>query len=182
VGPPGSGKSTIAQFLEEFLLRDKNVRVGRIQMDGYHIPKNKLSAQDMQRRGAYWTFDPEKLLNDLLNLKSKKTTFFPSFDHGQGDPVEQAVKIEGNVQVVIVEGNYLLLKQAEHWNRIAELFDQSWFIHADKEIIRERLVQRHMSTGDSKERAIFRVENNDLINADLIFSTSCHASRMISNN
>jgi pantothenate kinase len=49
VGPPGSGKSTIAQFLEEFLLRDKNVRVGRIQMDGYHIPKNKLSAQDMQR-------------------------------------------------------------------------------------------------------------------------------------
>jgi pantothenate kinase len=47
----------------------------------------------------------------------------PSFDHAAKDPVPEAMRIPSHTRLVIVEGNYTLLKQ-KPWDEIAEACDQ----------------------------------------------------------
>ena len=60
-GPPGSGKSTLANKLCKKLGAIATI----LPMDGYHIPKEKLSQADFQRRGAPWTFDAAQFVCDI---------------------------------------------------------------------------------------------------------------------
>lgn len=69
---------------------------------------------------------------------------------------------------MLVEGNYTLLYGVEPWSRLAPLFDEKWFISCSPDVARRRVIDRHMSTGDSLERATFRAEYNDLKNAAII--------------
>lgn len=45
------------------------------------------------RRGAHWTFDVERFLEDIKNLRRTGEGSFPSFDHHIGDPIEDAIKV-----------------------------------------------------------------------------------------
>jgi pantothenate kinase len=47
----------------------------------------------------------------------------PSFDHAVKDPVQEAIRIPSCTRVVIVEGNYTLLRQ-KPWDEIAEVCDE----------------------------------------------------------
>lgn len=47
----------------------------------------------------------------------------PGFDHAVKDPVQDAIKISSRTRLVIVEGNYTLLKQ-DPWDQIAEMCDE----------------------------------------------------------
>lgn len=55
-------------------------------MDGFHKYKSELEKmpdpdESFRRRGAYWTFSPDKLLDAILSLKKNNFGNFPSFDH-----------------------------------------------------------------------------------------------------
>lgn len=47
----------------------------------------------------------------------------PTFDHAAKDPVENGISISSRTRLIIVEGNYTLLKQ-KPWDEIAEICDE----------------------------------------------------------
>lgn len=165
-GAPGSGKTSLARAVAQRL------GCAVVPMDGYHIPKARLTAMDnpeeaIRYRGAPWTFDGEAMLRDLVRLRDEGSFAFPSFDHGTGDPVEQDILVTRESKVVLIEGNYLLLN-TEPWISISALCDELWFIDCDEAVARDRVIRRHEATGKSHEYAVFRADDNDVPNGRLI--------------
>ncbi|CAN0463614.1 unnamed protein product [Ascophyllum nodosum] len=90
------------------------------------------------RRGAHWTFDGERFLREVAAARSSGRGSFPGFDHAIGDPVENAWQVHPFHEVVIVEGNYLLLKGVDPWDKAGGLFDEVWAIRCPPEVCGER--------------------------------------------
>jgi len=179
-GPPGSGKTTIAENVVQRLNANSTTPFAAIvPMDGFHLPRSSLDempnkAEAYARRGATWTFDPDGILGLVAKLSDSRfqqtdTILAPSFDHAAKDPVADGIIIARETKFVILEGNYLLLNE-EPWNKIKEMADESWFVDVDPILAKERIAKRHIKSGieDSWEAAIKRAEGNDLLNGDLV--------------
>ena len=160
-----------------------------LPMDGYHYSKERLSnfsnaEEALARRGAHWTFDAERFVADLINLKNdflSRDLTFPSFDHAVGDPLENDITVDKNAEIIIIEGNYLLLDK-EPWSIIKRtIADFSIFISVDEDIIRSRVINRHLEAhpDQTREFATNRFESNDLLNAREINETSVRADLII---
>jgi pantothenate kinase len=138
-----------------------------------------LTTQPLQ--GAPWTFDGHQFVQDIAAAKSylhsnaadaASPFSFPGFDHAVGDPVAGTHVLAPDTQVVLVEGNYLLLRTAP-WDQLHPLFDIKVFIDLDMATCCARLVKRHMlAWGISQTAAQLRVDTNDAINCEIIRSTS----------
>ena len=50
----------------------------------------------------------------------------PSFDHAEGEPVPDALVVPATADVVLTEGNYLLLDDGP-WRSVRALLDEVWF-------------------------------------------------------
>ena len=75
----------------------------------------------MERRGAPWTFDAPKFFEAVKLLAAGESDVsLPAFDHAKGDPEPDAVLVQQNTKIVIVEGNYLLLDEPV-WRDLATL-------------------------------------------------------------
>lgn len=153
--------------------------------DGFHYSKAVLSTfpdPDLafKRRGAPFTFDALAFVALVKALKSMPVTtatspepeqflYAPSFDHALKDPAPNAIAISSRTRLVIVEGNYTLLDQ-KPWNEIPPLCEEKWFVDVDREVVKERLAQRHLLAGieTSAMAAVRRAEENDLPNGELI--------------
>jgi pantothenate kinase len=87
VGPPGAGKSTLAQELAQ-ALGDQAVVV---PMDGYHLANAELARlQRAGRKGAQDTFDCLGYLSLLRRLKANlpgETVYAPAFDRVLEEPM-----------------------------------------------------------------------------------------------
>lgn len=195
-GPPGAGKSTVASqvasrvnelwvqrssFFNE-LVESPEVAIV-VPMDGFHLYRHQLDVMEdpveaFSRRGCPWTFDPERLLRCLTNLRNKGSACVPSFDHGMGDPIEDDIFVSLQHKVVIVEGNYLLLDE-DVWRDISSVFDEKWFIDVDIDKAMQRVVKRHMSTGMPLDVAQWRVDYNDRPNAELVMNSKKRADLII---
>lgn len=179
-GAPGSGKSTLAAALHDQLNASSVV----VPMDGYHLYRHQLDALPdsqtaHQRRGAPFTFDAARCVRDLQLAKQSRTGSFPSFDHGIGDPVEDAIVLNPSIRIVLVEGNYLLLGE-DPWRKLQEsVFDESWFLDVPLDVCAQRVEARHIQTGKPPQRARERVLNNDLPNGRLICESSPQRSDRI---
>jgi len=113
-GIPGSGKSTIGKELAR-LRPDAMI----ISMDGYHLPRSQLGAEQLRRRGTLNTFDFLTFRKDIQQLHENHCGYFPSFDHAEKDPRPDAVHVHADCPLVIVEGLYVLMRtwQCEHRRR-----------------------------------------------------------------
>jgi len=181
-GAPGSGKSTLSQGLQQRLGEIAVV----IPMDGYHFYRGELdkmpnSDEAHKRRGAPFTFNAKRFVQELANARQQGEGSFPSFDHGQGDPVEKEIRlIAGQHRVAVVEGNYLLLEE-EPWKQIRTLLDETWFLEVDIELCMQRVRARFLATGRDQRTADFRIKTNDRPNAELVTRVSPqYADRVIS--
>ena len=85
-----------------------------------------------KRRGAAFTFDAEAFVKLVRRLRMEPVTkrddpsrliTAPSFDHAVKDPVEDDIHLSSAEDLIVLEGNYLLLNQAP-WNQIAGLVDE----------------------------------------------------------
>ena len=174
VGPPGCGKSTLAAALLE-LLGDDAVAV---PMDGYHLANVELARLGRAgRKGAEDTFDSAgyvSLLRRLKEQQSNEIVYAPEFRREIEEPIANAIPVFPETQLVITEGNYLLLDHG-HWAGISELLDEIWYVDIDHSVRRERLVRRHMHFGRSQSAAEDWVANTDEPNAVRIEATKHRA-------
>lgn len=197
-GPPGAGKSTVSKEVTKrvnALWLQTNSSVEResgttqtdvaiaLPMDGFHLYRSQLDmmedpAEAHARRGAPWTFDPNGFLKCLTTLRSQGSVLAPSFDHGVGDPKENAIIVTRSHRVIVVEGNYLLLSD-DNWKAIMDIFDERWYLDVDMEITLNRVIERFVVLGKPPEQVKARVEYNDRKNAELILASKVNADLII---
>ena len=178
VGLPGSGKSTIAaKFVDAVNARTKAKNAVALSMDGFHLSKAALAqfadpAAAFQRRGSPWTFDPAGLASKLQQVRNNpaESTTWPDFQHGVGDPVADAISVNPDTKLIIVEGLYLLHR--EHGWDLSGLLDECWYLDTSMDVAMERLVKRHMASWEfSREQALDRLAMNDRLNADIVLQS-----------
>ncbi len=181
-GPPGSGKTTIATNVVRALaeLADQPKTVA-ISVDGFHLPLAVLhklpnATEALARRGAPWTFDAKAALEMVKELKASagiKLVSVPTFDHTIKDPVANGLIVDRDVEVCLLEGNYLLSDEGE-WSEIADIVDERWLVTVDGSQARRRVASRHLAAGiePTMELALARADYNDIPNGQDVMKQS----------
>ncbi len=175
VGPPGSGKSTLAAALQAEFASVAQV----VPMDGFHLANVELERLGRRaRKGAPDTFDAAgyvALLRRLLVQADDEIVYAPEFRREIEEPIANAIPVHARTQLVITEGNYLLLDEGS-WARVRELLDEIWYVDVDDEVRLHRLTRRHEQFGRSAEEAAAWVAGTDEPNARLIEASRARAS------
>ena len=173
--PPGAGKSTLVSFLE-YLARETvpETSFQGVGMDGFHFQQEYLLSHAVSVngskipmvdiKGAPVTFDLEKLTKKVAEVTAGHICKWPYYDRNLHKPVEDAITI--NSDVVLLEGNYLLLDM-EGWRGLSEYADYTISLFADEEILRERLIKRKTAMGVNEAVAEKFVDFSDMANVRL---------------
>lgn len=167
VGAPGAGKSTVAERLAQSL----PCRAVVVPMDGYHLANSELARLGRAgRKGAPDTFDSAGYVALLARLRlhaAGETVYAPQYRRELEEGVAGAIAVADSVELVITEGNYLLLEQ-DHWGGVRPLLDAVCYIDIEPELRRRRLLERHMRFGRDEADARAWIECTDEPNARLI--------------
>ena len=162
-GPPGSGKTTFAKTLA-----DRLAHCSYLSMDGFHLDNPILIQKGLrERKGAPETFDVSGFMHLLQRLQKKEEVYVPCFDRQTERTINCAYPIPNHHDLVIVEGNYLLLDEPV-WRDLDDYWDLAVFVQIDLDIIRARLQQRWAVQGFSEEQATYWIELNDIPNAERV--------------
>lgn len=177
VGAPGSGKSTLALAL----LQAFPGRAQVVPMDGFHLANVELQRLGRAgRKGAPDTFDSAGFVALLRRLREQgdDIVYAPEFRREIEEPIAGAIAVLPQTQLVITEGNYLLLDEGP-WAGAAALLDEVWYVDVDDGLRWERLVRRHEQFGRGRADALAWVEQTDEPNARRIAATRGRAHRVI---
>lgn len=177
--PPATGKSTLAQFLEHLSKEHPNLtKVRAVGMDGFHYPNDYLETHVALRdgetiplksiKGAPETFDVDGLQAKLRAVRRAEAKW-PIYDRQIHDVVPNAETVDA--KIILIEGNWLLLKDPR-WTNIRILADYSVFIKAEPGLLKERLIQRKVQGGLSREEAEAFYESSDRRNVELALQES----------
>ena len=170
IGPPGAGKSTLAERFHALHPDDSQI----VPMDGFHLAQIELQRLGRAgRKGAPDTFDSSGYVSLLKRLRDQapdETVYAPMFRRDLEEPVAGAIPIFAATKLLIAEGNYLALDQGG-WEHVAPLLDEIWYVEVDATVRLERLLARHVQFGRSREAALAWVQATDEPNARLIEAT-----------
>lgn len=170
-GPPASGKSTISEKLvNDLTLKGHNSSI--LQMDGFHYDDQILKQKSLLlKKGAPETFDVMGFLNFLFRLQNENEVAIPIFDRSLELSRSSAVIISKETRVVIVEGNYILLK-THPWRELHKFFNSTIMINTKHEILEKRLIERWRSFNIPEEEIKQKVFENDLPNGVNVYKNS----------
>jgi pantothenate kinase len=175
VGPPGAGKSTLAAVLQAEFASVAQV----VTMDGFHLANVELERLGRRgRKGAPDTFDSAgyvALLRRLLAQPDDEIVYAPEFRREIEEPIANAIPIHARTQLIITEGNYLLLDEGP-WAQVKGLLDEIWYVDIPDEVRLHRLTKRHEQFGRSADEAAAWVAGTDEPNARLIEASRARAS------
>lgn len=185
--PPGAGKSTLVSFLEKLSRENDDITdLQAIGMDGFHRRQEYLLSHTTIRdgkevkmveiKGAPVTFDLEKLTAAIEKVSSGEDTFWPIYDRHLHNPVEDAIHITEDI--VLLEGNYLLLDM-DGWNRLRDMADYTISITANEAMLRKRLIDRKMKSGNDIESATRFVDYSDMDNVKLCLEKTVKADMVL---
>ena len=180
-GSPGSGKSTFSGNLNRELNKIDGLMSKVVPMDGFHFDNKILADRNMlQFKGSPETFDTNGFISLLAKLRQQPETdhVIPIFDRELDLSRASARLIEKSTNILLIEGNYLMLNQAP-WNRLQMFFDLTIKIESDRRILKDRLLKRWLDLGISKDQASEKIKQNDLPNSDLVENLSMPADLYI---
>lgn len=176
-GPPGAGKSTLAQTIADALGEVAVV----VPMDGFHLAEAELARLGRrERKGAVDTFDAGGFLALLRRLAAadEPVVYAPAFHRELEEPVAGSIPVRQAVPLVVVEGNYLLHGDGP-WVQVRGLLAECWYVDLDDRIRQERLVSRHMAFGRDDAAARGHALGSDQRNADLIATARDRADVLV---
>lgn len=184
-GPPGAGKSTVAEKLVRTLGPQLAVLV---PMDGYHLANEVLDALGRhERKGAPDTFDADGYVALIRRLKDQpnaaaigrdQIVYAPRFVRRIEEPIGSSIPVPSSVPLVVTEGNYLLVDEPP-WSDLAWLLDEVWYLCPPDAKRIEWLIQRHQHYGRSPEEAHDRAHGSDQRNAELIERTAFRGDYLV---
>lgn len=177
VGAPGSGKSTLAA---ELSAGRTDAEVAQVPMDGYHLADAALDRLGLRdRKGAPETFDPGGYTALLRRLRTDTDVpvFAPAFERDLEQPIANSIIVWPSVELVVTEGNYLLLDGP--WAGVRELLDEVWYVEVDEDVRMSRLVDRHVRFGKDPAFAKEWIESVDEPNARLVETSRERADLVI---
>jgi pantothenate kinase len=175
-GPPGAGKSTISEALHKSFPSSVVV-----PMDGFHFDDIILNARGHRpRKGAPHTFDVAGFEVLLKRIKAREPDIaIPVFDRTLELSRNAADLVTDEAKIILVEGNYLLLKQ-QPWDRLKPLFDFTIFIDVPKTELERRLRGRILAHGHDEAYAKNWIASNDMLNIETVLAESVAADVTIS--
>ena len=173
-GAPGAGKSTLAALL-----------AGRhgatvVPMDGFHLADVELERRGLrERKGAPETFDAEGYAVLLGRVRGREALVMaPTFDRDLEQPVAAAIAIPRTADLVVTEGNYLLLPD-DPWPEVRRQLDAVWHVVTDETVRLRRLTARHERFGKTPEQARAWVARVDGPNAERVAAAAGQADLVI---
>ncbi|MBD9451518.1 nucleoside triphosphate hydrolase [Rhizobium sp. RHZ02] len=167
-GPPGAGKSTMADNLADALkARGETAEV--LPMDGFHMDNAILIDRGLlARKGIPETFDVRGFLDIIRAVRpADQDVLIPVFDRSREIAIASARVVSPEHRFIIVEGNYLLFSQGK-WAELEGIFDYSVMLAPPIEVLEERLWARWRGYKLTEEEASAKVYGNDLPNGRLI--------------
>ena len=143
-----------------------------LQMDGFHYDDQILKQKSLLlKKGAPETFDVMGFLNFLFRLQNENEVAIPIFDRSLELSRSSAVIISKETRVVIVEGNYILLK-THPWRELHKFFNSTIMINTKHGILEKRLIERWRSFNIPEEEIKKKVFENDLPNGMNVYKNS----------
>ena len=183
VAPPGAGKSTVAKFLERLSYERSNEvdTIRALGIDGYQFTNAYMNITTVERdgeqilmrdiKGAPETFDLDLLVEKIREARQDGTDW-NIYDRKIHDVLPDYWSVEEDI--LLIEGNYLLLKEAG-WTNVRVLGDYSVFIEAEPELLHDRLINRKVAGGLSREEAERFYEFSDSKNVERVLKNSARA-------
>lgn len=167
-GPPGAGKSTLAEKVVDALNEGASGSAAILPMDGYHYDDMLLVPRGLRpRKGAPETFDAAGFAHMLMRLRqnSEPEIAVPVFDRSIEIARAGARMIPQSVRYIIAEGNYLLLDEGR-WRELHPHYDLTVMIEEPDAVLRARLEDRWKDL--SAEDRAWKLDGNDLPNGRLV--------------
>ena len=167
-GPPGAGKSTMADKVASGL-KAKGESAAVLPMDGFHMDNAVLIERGLlARKGIPETFDVRGFLDIVRAVRpADQEVLVPVFDRSRELAIASARPIDPKDRFIIIEGNYLLFTQGK-WAELDGIFDYTIMLAPPMEVLEERLWDRWRGYNLSEEAASAKVYGNDLPNGRLI--------------
>ena len=176
-GAPGVGKTTYALAQ----VSASGAPAAYVPMDGFHLADVTLSALGrLDCKGAPDTFDAWGYAALLRRLRDERdhVVYAPGFERQLEQPIAGALAVPPDAQLVVTEGNYLLLDRPE-WRSVREQLDEVVHLVTDDEVRRRRLVARHVEFGKTPAEAEAWVARVDDANAALVEAAAHRADRVV---
>lgn len=173
-GPPGAGKTTLAQWLVESL----GGSAAYLPMDGFHLSNAVLAALGRAgRKGAPDTFDGYGYLALLRRVRAEvdRPVYAPRFHREFEESIAAEIAVRTSTRIVVTEGNYLLLDQPP-WDAVAGCLDAVWYVSVPAEQRVARLIQRRTELGQPPSVAREWAHGSDQRNAELVEATRGRAT------
>lgn len=185
-GPAGSGKSVLmAIFNEISKQRPLSFRFETIGIDAFHYLNDFLLKQTdageplKNHKGRFDTYDVQKLTETLAHFSLGHSVSLPVYSRKTHDPIENAVSIKGGEPaLLVVEGLWLLYDKGD-WEKVGKILDFSIFVEANKDRVKQGVLERHVRGGRTPEDAEGYYEANEAVNFDLIMKTKNKADKII---
>ncbi|MEM5500301.1 uridine kinase [Ahrensia kielensis] len=172
-GPPAAGKSTLAELLVDDLNSTERGKAALVPMDGFHLDNAQLDKMGLRhRKGAPETFDAVGFVKLVCRISENQSDiYYPTFDRTVDAVIPEAQALSLETQIVVIEGNYLLLNE-QPWSNLIPFLDLTIFVRPNLETLKERLIERWREHGFGENAALDKAMGNDIPNALYVLEKS----------
>lgn len=190
-GPPAAGKSTLSLAVAAAFRAELGERAAvAVPMDGFHLSNQELHRLGLSnRKGAPETFDVGGFVALLRRLRlagaggdpaaaDDTIVYAPSFNRAVNESIGSDIPVFPDTRVIVVEGNYLLLKTGG-WAEVRPMLDLVIYVDAPDPVRLGSLFRRQRARGLAEEDAEDWVHRSDEVNARLIEKTRQYADLVL---